>query len=41
MRALGLVTARSAGKQIYYKPASAQTRALLELSFKLDEAPAT
>lgn len=40
MRALGLVTTRHAGKQIYYKPASLQTRALLDLSFKLDETPA-
>ena len=39
MRALGLVTSRHAGKQIYYKPASPQARALLELSFKLDETP--
>lgn len=39
MRALGLVTSRHAGKQIYYKPASPQTKALLDLSFKLDEAP--
>lgn len=39
MRALGLVTSRHAGKQIYYKPASPQTKALLDLSFKLDETP--
>ncbi len=39
LRALGLVTSRHAGKQIYYKPASDKTKALLDLSFKLDETP--
>ncbi|MDP2344853.1 MAG: metalloregulator ArsR/SmtB family transcription factor [Deltaproteobacteria bacterium] len=37
LRALGLVTSRHAGKQIYYKLSSPQTKALIDLSFKLDE----
>lgn len=39
LRGLGLVTSRHAGKQIYYRLSSEQTRALVALSFKLEDAP--
>jgi ArsR family transcriptional regulator len=41
MRGLGLVASRHAGKQIYYKATSPQIKALLDLSFKLDDTPAS
>lgn len=37
LRALGLVTSRHAGKQVYYKLSSPQAKALLDLSFKLED----
>lgn len=40
MRGLGFVATRHAGKQTYYRMSSQVPRAVLDVLFKLDEAPA-
>lgn len=40
MRALGLVTSRHAGKQMYYKASATQAKHLVDATFKLDDVAA-